>query len=79
MVYDNVGESRQIADYYLNTRIPRILHHYGIPDTVEARLAAYNWGIGNLRNAFRKYGEDWINHTNSETSGYITKYDTATD
>jgi len=45
------GINRAVAHYGLNTRIPQMLGVYGISDTVAHRLAAYNWGIGNLRYA----------------------------
>ncbi len=38
----------QIADWYLNKRIPTLLAYYHIPDTIENRLIAYNYGIGHL-------------------------------
>lgn len=36
----------KIANWYMNTRIPAMLKHYGKPDTLENRLTAYNMGIG---------------------------------
>lgn len=60
-------KSKTVADYYINTEIPRLLKHYKIEDTVENRLAAYDWGIGNLR-----YNE-WYDST-QETIDYIKKY-----
>lgn len=35
-----------LADAYLNKVIPRYLKHYGLKDTLENRLTAYNMGIG---------------------------------
>jgi hypothetical protein len=63
-----------IGNYYMNTEIPRLLSHFNIPDTIETRLAAYNWGIGNLNDIYKRYGEGWINHIPSETENYIKKY-----
>lgn len=40
--------SMHVANWYLNTEIPRLLKHYGKPDTLENRLTAYNQGIGNV-------------------------------
>lgn len=56
-----------VGSYYMNTEIPRLLKHYGIEDTIENRLAAYNWGIGNLKNV-------GIEKAPQETIEYIEKY-----
>ncbi|GAH18133.1 unnamed protein product, partial [marine sediment metagenome] len=48
--------------------------YYDIPDTVATRLGAYDWGIGNLRKAWEKYGENWSNYAPGETQDYIIKY-----
>jgi len=40
-----VSVNTEIADWYLNKRIPQMLRHYGRPDTIENRLIAYNAGI----------------------------------
>lgn len=37
-----------IADWYLNKEIPRLIKHYKLVDSLESRLTAYNFGIGNL-------------------------------
>jgi len=42
------GKARIVANWYLNTEIPRLLKHYQLEDTLENRLIAYNAGIGNL-------------------------------
>lgn len=36
------------ADQYINGIIPKYLRSYKMADTVENRIIAYNWGIGNL-------------------------------
>jgi len=61
--------SHLVAKWYINERIPQMLKAYGIEDTVDARLACFNWGIGN----YRKYlnGEKKLPH---ETKDYIRKY-----
>jgi len=58
----------------MNTNIPRMLSYFNIPDTIETRLAAYNWGIGNLKKSYAKHGNDWINYAPQETQNYISKY-----
>jgi hypothetical protein len=63
-----------VASHYLNVEIPRLLSHYRIPDTTNTRLGAYNWGIGNMDRAWRKWGSDWLNHAPKETQGYIARY-----
>lgn len=34
-------------------------------------LAAYNWGNGNLDQAIKRYGNDWMSHAPKETQGYV--------
>lgn len=34
-------------------------------------LAAYNWGIGNLRKALKAWGTDWFEHVPEETRDYV--------
>lgn len=68
------GASRAAGNHYINIIIPRYLKSYKIPDTIEARLAAYNWGIGNVVKAYRSHKENWITALPSETKNYIEKY-----
>jgi len=59
--------SGRIANWYLNSEIPRLLRHYGLKDTTENRLMAWNRGIGAMRSKkpvpevtkkyFKKYKE----------------------
>lgn len=37
-----------VANWYMNTRIPQMLRHNDIDDTLVSRLWAYNAGIGNV-------------------------------
>lgn len=37
--------NREIADWYLNVRIPQMLRYYKIEDTTKNRIFAYNAGI----------------------------------
>ena len=62
--------NKQVAEWYLNKRIPTMLDYYAIEDTVENRLIAYDWGIGNLR----KYKKGKIKELPKETKDYIEKY-----
>jgi hypothetical protein len=42
----------------------------------ELALAAYNWGIGNVKKAINKYGNNWSSirkYAPKETQGYVTK------
>ena len=67
-------KNRQVGEYYMNIEIPRLLNHYGLPDTIYTRLTAYNWGIGHLKNTYERYGSDWMNHLPEETSNYFIRY-----
>lgn len=51
-----------IGTGYYDQVLPRYLAHYGIPDTPYTRLAAYNWGIGNLANCYARHGQHWFDH-----------------
>lgn len=70
----NEKANKEVAYYYLNTEIPRLLKHFGIEDTIETRLVAYNFGIGALKQLYKKYGEDWKSYLPKETIGYVDKY-----
>ena len=35
--------------------------------------AAYNWGPGNLDEALRRYGDDWLRYAPAETRDYIER------
>lgn len=70
----NVKAARRVADWYMNERIPRYLAFYGIPDSVEHRIMAWNWGIGKLR----RWYEGEIIDVPEETQRYIRKYKTLT-
>ncbi len=58
-----------IGTWYLNTRIPQMLKAFKIKDTVEARLACYNAGIG----VYKAYKEG-KRKLPRETINYINKY-----
>lgn len=68
------NKSAQVANYYLNTEIPRLLKSFNIPDNIETRLASYNLGIGNLEEIWDKYGDNWLNYAPTETQEYMVKY-----
>jgi len=70
----DIDKSRQVADYYFNKEIPRLLNYFKIPDTIETRIASYDWGIGNLKNTYEEYGEKWLENAPQETKDYIVKY-----
>jgi soluble lytic murein transglycosylase-like protein len=56
--------ARNVAEWYINERIPGMLKYYGIKDTIETRLRCYNSGIGNLRKG----------RLTIDTRKYIEKY-----
>lgn len=62
----------KIGNWYYNKRIPAMLKYYKIPDTVENRIIAYNWGIDNLKKWYKKGGD--YNKLPKETQNYIRKY-----
>lgn len=53
-----------VADWYMNKRIPYILKHYEIEDTVKNRLWAYNAGFHKVKRGIMPL----------ETRNYIKKY-----
>ncbi len=59
------GKAFLVADWYYNERIPAMLKYYGVKDTLDNRLSAYNWGIGNVVKGARMP---------KETRDYIKKY-----
>ncbi len=67
-------KSSQVADFYLNKRIPQMLNYYKIPDTTETRLGTYDWGISGVKEAWEEHGEDWLEYSPRETQDYIRKY-----
>ena len=70
----DMDKSRQVADFYLNDRIPYMLNYYKIPDNIETRIGAYDWGIGYLRKAWDKYQDNWLEYAPTETQDYVRKY-----
>ena len=54
-----------VADWYMNHRIPQMLKHYKIEDTVRNRLWAYNADIGRVLDG----------NMPNETKNYIVKYE----
>jgi len=58
-----------VANWYLTERIPQMLRHYKLPDSVSYRLISYNWGIGNLIKHHRNGVQ-----LPKETRDYIMKY-----
>lgn len=63
-----------VGSYYMNVEIPRLLKSFSVPDTVETRLAAYNWGISGLQNAYQSKGDQWLTAAPQETQDYVKKY-----
>ena len=57
--------SSEVANWYLNARIPQMLKKLGLLDSVSNRLIAYNAGIGTLKNH---------KPLPKETRDYIKKY-----
>jgi hypothetical protein len=68
------GCNRAVGNYYINHRIPAMLAHYGIDDSVTTRIGAYNAGIGTLLRLWRKHGHEWLAHAPKETQRYVLRY-----
>lgn len=58
------NKAKIVANWYLNKRIPQLLRHYRIIDTIDNRLWAYNAGIGRVVKNIKPL----------ETRNYIIKY-----
>ncbi len=61
-----------IGLWYMNERIPQLLRHYRISDSINNRLIAYNFGIGNLNKWHAKGGR--FRDLPAETQNYIRAY-----
>jgi len=65
-------KNEAVGMFYINNRIPSMLNYYNLPDVIDARLACYNWGIGNVRKAYAKGSLQ--QSLPKETKNYILKY-----
>jgi len=64
-----------VGTYYFNVIIPRYVRAFGLPDTVDIRLAAYNWGVGRVNRVYDPDDpEAWRRSLPAETRKYIRKY-----
>lgn len=72
--------SHQIADWYYNKRIPAMLKHYGVDDTIKNRIIAYNAGISYVipLRLGSKSKSNRIKVLPNETVRYIEKYNKLT-
>ena len=61
------GEYLRVGKEYLNALIKEFNG-----DTQKA-VAAYNWGLGRVKTAARKYGEEWLSRAPVETQKYVKK------
>jgi hypothetical protein len=66
----NPEVNKKIGTWYINVQIPKYFKAYKVADTLENRLIAYNWGIGN----FLRYYRGLITKLPLETQQYIKKY-----
>jgi len=58
--------NEKIAAWYVYSEIPHILVHFGIPPVEPFVIAAYNWGVGNVKK--------WFETLPVETQNYLRKY-----
>lgn len=63
-----------VGTYYMNVEIPRLLQHYGIPDSTNARIAAYNMGAKALSRVHKLNRDGWLPIIPRSTQDYIGKY-----
>ncbi len=62
--------AHNVANWYFNHRIPSLLEAYGIKDTIENRLIAYNAGIGRLKNGkIPRESRDYVKKYKELTNG----------
>jgi hypothetical protein len=59
-----------IGEWFMNTKIPKMLGNMKLPDTPRSRVMAYNWGIGHVENYYN--GKAKIPN---ETYNYIANYE----
>jgi len=71
-----LGKAAIVADFYINRRIPQMLNYYGLSDTIDTRLACWNWGIGHVRFAVVNDGPAWLATAPAETRKFIRNYET---
>ena len=64
--------NKSVASYYVNARIPQMLRHFRIPDTLDARLACYNWGIGKVRRLWVR--DHNLDRLPVDVKEYISRY-----
>lgn len=64
--------NRKIGNWYIDIRIPKYLRQFHLKDSIENRLASYNWGIGNVRRI--KDARENFERLPKETQNYISKY-----
>ena len=46
----NASINKKIADWYINKRIPSMLKHFGVEDTIENRIICFNAGVSYVVN-----------------------------
>lgn len=50
-----------------------MFHLINLFDGGEQALAAYNWGMGNLRRCLDEHGHEWKDHLPDETKQYLAR------
>ncbi len=66
--------SAEVADYYFHKRIPEMLRAHKIPVNYQTVIAAWNFGITNLTELYRKDKARWMNKLPKVTRIYIDSY-----
>jgi len=62
------------AHAYINGVIPKYLKAWGLPDSVEMRLAAYKSSHARLRKNYRENGQEWLTFAPTIVQRDVGKY-----
>lgn len=68
------GKNLAVGTHYMTVTIPRYLRSIDMPDTASARAVCYNWGFGNLRQAWHEYGGAWLSNIPDVRQDYYRRY-----
>ena len=61
----------EAGSYYIGRLIKAFEDGSSDPRNLYKAIGSYNWGIGNVKKAVDKHGDDWLSHAPSETQRYV--------